>query len=170
MRYRVLDGVPETASPATLADSSRPAFEESRSQVTPAPLVSCLARIEPDSVALLSAALVVTDFPTPTVIDRINVTELGLLAPSILVVDVDRLDVDPLEMLRMVRFVLPACLIVVYTDVLTHEWAVSCHLAGTNCLLSKTSDDVAIVYGLQRALSTGCFTDPSFTESGVPAA
>ncbi len=136
----------------------------------PTPLVSCLARIERGTVASLSAAVVASRFPAPIVIDRVNVTQLGLLAPNILVVDIDSLDIDPVEMLRMVRFVLPACLIAVYTAKLTHEWAAACHMAGANCLLSKTSDDVAVANGLQRALFSGCFTDPSFTEHGVHAA
>jgi DNA-binding NarL/FixJ family response regulator len=123
---------------------------------------SCLARIEPAAVELLTASLAAAAQPLPIVLTRLAVTELGLLAPNVLVVDVDGLDVDPLEMLRMLRFVLPTCLIAVYTNVLEETWALACHMAGANCLLSKASDATQVALGLRGALRRGCFTDPSF--------
>lgn len=124
--------------------------------------VSCLARVEPAAVELLAASLTAVSHPLPVVFTHIRVTELGLLAPHTLVTDVDGLDVDPLEMLRMLRFVIPACMIAVYTNVLEEPWALACHMAGANCLLSKASDLTAITIGLRGALRSGCFTDPDF--------
>jgi DNA-binding NarL/FixJ family response regulator len=123
---------------------------------------SCLARIDTGAAELLTAALAAVAHPQPAVVARLSVTELGLLAPSVLVVDVDGLDVDPLEMLRMLRFVLPACMIAVYTNVLEEPWALACHMAGANCLLSKASDAEQVTAGLRGSLHRGCFTDPSF--------
>jgi DNA-binding NarL/FixJ family response regulator len=123
---------------------------------------SCLARIDPGAVELLTASLAAVSHPQPAVVDRLGVTELGLLAPSVLVIDVDGLDVDPLEMLRMLRFVLPSCMIAVYTKVLEEPWALACHMAGANCLLSKASDVTQIADGIRGSLRRGCFTDPSF--------
>jgi DNA-binding NarL/FixJ family response regulator len=124
--------------------------------------VSCLARISPGAVQLLSASIERAGSSAPVIVSHLSVTELGLLAPSLLVVDVDGLDVDPLEMLRRLRFVLPACVLAVYTDVLEEPWALACHMAGASCLLSKSSDATQVAAGLRRSLISGCFTDPSF--------
>ncbi len=123
---------------------------------------SCLARIEPGAVDVLTAALLEVSRPLPVIVHTLSVTEMGLLAPGLLVVDLDGLDVDPLEMLRRLRFVLPACMIAVYTSLIDEDWAMSCHLAGANCLLSKASDEGRIGVGLRDALRGGCFTDPAF--------
>jgi len=93
------------------------------------------------------------------------VTELGLAVPDLLVLDVDDLDIDALELLRMTRFVLPLCMIAVYSGTLRQSWALACHLAGANCLLAKSSDKDQIVTGLRQAFTTGCFTDPSFASA-----
>ena len=124
--------------------------------------VSCLARIEPGAIGLLTESLAAVAQPLPVVVSRLGVTEVGLLAPSVLVVDIDDLAVDPLEMLRMLRFVLPGCIIAVYTNVLKETWALACHTAGANCLLSKASDAGQLAVGLRGSLRSGCFTDPSF--------
>jgi len=81
------------------------------------------------------------------------------------VLDVDDLDIDALELLRMTRFVLPLCMIAVYSGTLRQSWALACHLAGANCLLAKSSDKDQIVTGLRQAFTTGCFTDPSFASA-----
>jgi DNA-binding NarL/FixJ family response regulator len=99
------------------------------------------------------------------VAERINVTELGRAVPDMLVLDIDDLAVDPLELLRMIRFVLPVCIIAVYTRTLEQSWALACHLAGANCTLAKGSGSAQIAVGLRRALTSGCFTDPSFVSA-----
>ncbi len=124
--------------------------------------VSCLARIAPESVDVLTGALRAIDCIGPVVIDRLSVSAIGKLSPNVLLLDVDDLDVDPLEMLRMLRFVLPASIIGAYTNVLEDGWALACHTAGTNCVFSKASGQPAIEAGLRQALRIGCFTDPSF--------
>ena len=113
-------------------------------------------------IPLLTASLASSGFMQPVVAERIIVTELGLAAPDLLVLDIDDLDTDPLELLRMMRFVLPTCIIAVYSGTLRQSWALSCHLAGANCILSKSSDEAQIAAGLRQALTSGCFTDPSF--------
>jgi len=125
--------------------------------------VSCLARIEPSAVPLLAESLTAAGQPAPVFVRQLAVTELGLLAPGVLILDLDGLETDPLEMLRMLRFVLPACMIAVYTNVLEEPWALACHMAGANCLLSKASDAEQVTLGLRGSLQRGCYTDPSFT-------
>jgi len=94
------------------------------------------------------------------VVAQLDVRELGTLRPVVLIADVDTLDVDPLEVLRRLRFVLPTCLIAVYTADHHRSWGLACHLAGANCLLSKDSSVDEMIAGLEGALASGCYTDP----------
>ena len=113
-------------------------------------------------IPLLTAALQKAGFGPPAIAEQINVTKLGLASPQIVVLDIDDLEIDSFELLRMIRFVLPLCLIAVYGGKLQQTWAVACHLAGANCVLSKSSNEAQIVAGLRQGLASGCFTDPSF--------
>jgi DNA-binding NarL/FixJ family response regulator len=124
--------------------------------------ICCLAGIEPEYVPLLGAALKGAGEPGLTVVAPLEVAGLRKLAPSVLITDLDRLDVDPLEMLRQVRFVLPECVIVVYSAGVERSWGLACHLAGASCVLSKDSPEPLLISGLRYAIRTGCFTDPRF--------
>ena len=124
--------------------------------------VCCLADVDPDEVALIGAALKGAGEAALSIIARLDVAELGKLAPDILIVDIDRLEIDSLEVLRRLRFVLPECVIVVYTGTLQHSWSRSCHLAGANCVLSKESPESQLSVGLRSAIWGGCYTDPRF--------
>jgi DNA-binding NarL/FixJ family response regulator len=95
---------------------------------------------------------------------RLDVAELGKLSPDVLVCDIDGAEVDRLELLRRIRFVLPACTIAVYTSHVTRAWGLACHLAGVNCMLSKDSNEHSICRGLRSAIRNGCYTDPRFAE------
>ncbi len=117
------------------------------------------------SIPLLTAALAACGYVNPVITDRINVTELGRAAPDLLVLDIDAVDVDPLELLRRTRFVLPECLIAIYSAMRSRNWARSCHLAGANCILYKQVDEAHLVAGLNHTLSSGCYTDPIFIEN-----
>jgi DNA-binding NarL/FixJ family response regulator len=123
---------------------------------------SCLAGIKPSFVPFLTVSLAAFGFTNPVVVERIKVTELGLANPNILVLDLDDSETDPLELLRMIRFVLPGCTIAVYSGRLEQSWALACHLAGANCVLANSSKEDKIALGLREALTSGSFTDPSF--------
>ncbi|GAC1403924.1 MAG: hypothetical protein NVSMB64_06400 [Candidatus Velthaea sp.] len=118
-----------------------------------------MADIEPDKVEMFTAVLKAAGAPALPVVARLDVAELGKLGPGLLVCDIDRLEVDPLEMLRQLRFVLQPCIIVVYTE---HSWGLACHVAGANGVLSKDSSEVELASGVRGALVNGCFTDPRF--------
>jgi DNA-binding NarL/FixJ family response regulator len=126
-------------------------------------VISCLAGIDKGAVATLSSALRKAGAPPLGNADaRLNVTDLGQLGPTFIVCDIDGLAVDALEVLRQLRFVLPGCIIAIYTGVSTAAWALACHLAGANCLLSKLATKAELTEGIGEALKTGCFTDPRF--------
>lgn len=122
----------------------------------------CLAALDPQDIPLLGAALKSAGESPLTVVARLDVTELGKLAPDVLVVDLDKAKTDRLELLRQLRFVLPECVMIVYTADPKPGWARSCHLAGANALLSKLSDESQLANGLRLGIRGGCFTDPRF--------
>jgi DNA-binding NarL/FixJ family response regulator len=122
----------------------------------------CLAGLNATAVLMFGAALKAAGEPSPASLARLDVRELHNLAPDLLVCDIDDLAVDPLELLRQIRFVLPDCMVAVYTGVTKRSWGRACHLAGANCLLSKDSGERKISRGLHDAVRTGCYTDPRF--------
>ncbi|HEV3092584.1 MAG TPA: hypothetical protein VGX91_14165 [Candidatus Cybelea sp.] len=122
----------------------------------------CLAAVDPKDVPLLVGALKGAGESGHAVVAGLDVAALARLAPDLLVADIDGLKVDALEALRQVRFVLPECVIVIYTAAVKISWSRACHLAGANCMLSKESHESELTNGLRRALKTGCFTDPHF--------
>jgi DNA-binding NarL/FixJ family response regulator len=124
--------------------------------------VCCLAAVDPKDIPLLGAALKGAGEVDLTVVANVDVAVLGKLAPDVLVADIDRQEVDALELLRQLRFVLPECVIVIYTGAARRAWSRDCHLAGASGVLSKQSREALLVSGLQRAIETGCFTDPRF--------
>ncbi len=122
----------------------------------------CCLAVDSKDIPLLGASLKAAGQPGLAIVAHLDVAALGKLSPDVLVADVDRQKVDPLEMLRQLRFVLPECVIVVYTGTVTRAWGRACHLAGASCVLSKESGKALLVSGLQCAIETGCFTDPRF--------
>lgn len=123
---------------------------------------SCLAALDPRDVSLVGSALIGAGESPITRVARLNVAELRILAPDVLVADIDRIETDSLELLRQLRFVLPDCVMIVYTADSHSTWARACHLAGANGLLSKASDESQLTAGILRAIRSGCFTDPRF--------
>jgi len=124
--------------------------------------VCCLAAVDPEDTQLLGRALEGAGESGNAIVAAFDVAALGRLAPDVLVADIDRLEVDPLEALRQLRFVLPECVIVIYTAGIGNPWGRACHLAGASCVLSKESSESQLTAGLRRAFQTGCYTDPRF--------
>jgi hypothetical protein len=67
----------------------------------------CLAGIEGDKVAILSAALRSAGAPLLSSVESLSVTRLGQLRPDLCICDLDGAEGDPLETLRQIRFVRP---------------------------------------------------------------
>jgi DNA-binding NarL/FixJ family response regulator len=122
----------------------------------------CLAGIDEDKVAMLSAVLRDAGTRSPVLVMGLNVTELSKAALALVLCDIDGLTIDSLETLRRLRFRLPDCVIAVYTKDTKRAWGLACHLAGANCLLSKDATEAELCDGLRDALQSGCFTDPRF--------
>jgi DNA-binding NarL/FixJ family response regulator len=122
--------------------------------------VCCLAAVDPNDVQLLGRALKGAGESGYALVALLDVAALGRLAPGVLLADIDHLEVDPLEALRQLRFVLPDCIIVVYTARVGSSWGRACHLAGVTCVLSKKSSELQLTAGLRLAFRNGCFTDP----------
>jgi DNA-binding NarL/FixJ family response regulator len=125
--------------------------------------VCCLAGIERKDIPMFGLVLRAAGVPGTALVGNLDVGELGTLKPALLVCDVDGSDVDGLELLRQLRFVLPDCLLAVYTGVVTRTWGVACHLAGVNCMLTKNSRVTRLAAGIRGALRSGCYTDPEFS-------
>jgi DNA-binding NarL/FixJ family response regulator len=142
--------------------TGEPIFVES---VTRMARICCLAAIDPDHIPALSAALKDAGGSSLSIVARLDVAELSRLAPDLLVADVDRLEVEPLEVLRQLRFVLPQCVLIAYTATTTQSWARECHLAGAAGVLSKDSDTAQLANGLRHAVRSGCWTDPRFART-----
>ena len=119
---------------------------------------------------MLGAALEGAGEPATTIVTHLEVPALKRIAPDVLVADLDRCDSDPLEKLRQLRFVLPNCVIVVYTANMQPSWGRDCHLAGASCLLSKESHQLQLQSGLRQAMKSGCFTDVHFSVNGLKGA
>ena len=124
--------------------------------------ISCFAGLELDEATLFSAVIKEAGLPEPPVSSNVNVVELGKLKPRLLICNLDAVTVDPLELLRQVRFVLSQCIIMVYTGVIEPQWGVACHLAGASGLLAKGSLRKELAAGVRVAMRFGCYTDPRF--------
>jgi DNA-binding NarL/FixJ family response regulator len=122
----------------------------------------CLAGIDQAMVPMFSAVFEQAGEQRLAILAQLDVSELGKIAPGVLICDVDDYESDSLELLRQIRFVLPSCVIAVFTGVLTSAWGRACHLAGANCLLAKASTERQLSQGLLDALRSGCYTDPRF--------
>jgi DNA-binding NarL/FixJ family response regulator len=126
------------------------------------PRICALAGIDGNALPILAAALKGAGEKRKPVETTLDVRALSRVGPALLIGDLDGKEGDPFELLRQIRFVLPACLIAVYTSDLHRSWGAACHLAGANCLLSKSSTTAELAAGLEDAIASGCYTDPGF--------
>jgi CheY-like chemotaxis protein len=159
--------VPSTIScescPAMRVFGSAPPPDES---VSPMARTSCLAGIHRSNVAVILAALAVAEPLMRADFAVLGVTELRALEPALLFCDIDDLAVDGLELLRQIRFVLPVCIIAVYSKNVHRTWALACHLAGANGMFSKKSSIEELIAGVRETFKSGCFTDERFSADG----
>lgn len=125
----------------------------------------CLAGVDDAASLMLRSVLRGAGVASFATLAQLDIAELGRLAPDLLICDIDGIDLDPLELVRQLRFVLPDTIVAVYTEMLDATWGRACHVAGANCLLLKASDQRLLTHGLIVALESGCYTDPRFATS-----
>jgi len=123
---------------------------------------ACLAGIDREHTPTVLTALTKAAPHMRAEIARLDVAELRALVPALLICDIDAAPTDPLEMLRQVRFVVPTCVISVYTETAELPWALACHLAGASGIFLQRSTVNELVAALRATLRGGCFTDPRF--------
>ncbi len=121
---------------------------------------TALADIDPEKVPLFRLVVKRAKAPPLIVTARVDVVALRKVSPDLLICDLDSLETDQMEMLRQLRFVLPSCIIVIYTQNTKRSFGPSAHTAGANGVLSKDSTETELAAGLKLAMSEGCFTDP----------
>ena len=126
------------------------------------PHVCALAGIDDSALTELEAVLRASGQRRKAVTCELDVRALDRIRPNVLIGDLDHVDADPLELLRQIRFVLPACMIAIYSDQTRKTWSLACHTAGANAMLAKTSTEAELTNGLTEALASGCYTDPRF--------
>jgi DNA-binding NarL/FixJ family response regulator len=112
---------------------------------------------------VFSDVLMKAGYDRPNRSENLGVAKLATYGPSVLMIDFDHFRFDKLESIRQLRFVLPDSAITVVSSNLKRSWARQCHMAGANGVLSSQRDEQGLLAGLQRAVSTGCYTDPGFT-------
>jgi DNA-binding NarL/FixJ family response regulator len=101
-------------------------------------------------------------FSVVSSLERLALDEIGRNEPSVIFVDVDFIDVEPIVALRQLRNVVPNATICAYTGRTGAGWAATCSRAGANCVVSKSAVSTEIVSGIKHALRTGAFVDPRF--------
>jgi len=126
------------------------------------PRICCFAGIDEAVEPVFTAVLEAAGETNHPLVAPLDVRSLGKLRPDLLIADVDHLTVDPLELVRQIRFVLPSCAIAVYTGDGRRAWSLACHMAGANGLLSKSSSEAELAIGIRDVLTSGCYTDPRF--------
>jgi len=120
---------------------------------------------DPKVAKQLGKVLVEAGYDRPQQSQDVSIASIRTYAPRIVMMDFDHLRSDKLESLRQLRFVLPNCAIAVVSSDLQHGWAKQCHLAGASAVLAGGSSIRRMVAGVRSADSTGCFTDPDFSEA-----
>ncbi len=120
--------------------------------------------IEPQRLfaPFLTQLLSEAGFSVVASLESVSLDEIGRHEPTVVFIDVDFLDVDPIAAIRQLRSVVPDSTICVYTGNVDEGWAAACSRAGGNCLISKSAAPAEIVSGIQRALRVGVYVDRRF--------
>jgi len=115
-------------------------------------------------VPALSEALVDAGLEIVRVSRHIDLKGLLNLQPRVLFLDLDFIEDEPLETIRLLRTLLPEAYICVYTSDRSDGWSKECHFSGANAVFSKSAQRHELVTGIRSTLATGIYTDRRFTE------
>jgi DNA-binding NarL/FixJ family response regulator len=128
-----------------------------------------LGIIEPQRLfaPFLTQVLSEAGFSVIISLETLSLDELGRNEPTVVFIDIDFIDVDPINALRQTRQVVPNATICAYTGNTEEGWSAACIRAGANCVVSKSAVPSEIVAGIQRALRLGSYVDPRFEREKV---
>ena len=120
--------------------------------------------IEPQRLfaPFLNQVLSEAGFSVVMSLESLSLDELGRNEPTVVFIDIDFIEVDPINALRQIRQIVPNATICAYTGRADEGWAASCIRAGANCVISKSAAPPEIVAGIQRALRVGSYVDRRF--------
>jgi DNA-binding NarL/FixJ family response regulator len=123
-----------------------------------------LGIIEPQRLfaPFLTQVLSEAGFSVVLSLETLSLDELGRNEPMVIFIDIDFIEVDPINALRQVRSVVPNATICAYNGRTDEGWAAACSRAGANCVISKSASPPEIVAGIQRALRVGAYVDRRF--------
>lgn len=132
-----------------------------------------LGIIEPQRLfaPFLTQVLSEAGFTVVMSLESMSLDELGRNEPTVIFIDIDFIEVDPISALRQIRDIVPNSTICAYTGRMDEGWAATCSRAGANCVIGKSATPAEIVWGIQRAMRVGAYVDRRFdgTEgSGEP--
>lgn len=129
-----------------------------------------LGIIEPQRLfaPFLNQVLSEAGFSVVISLATLSLDELGRNEPTVVFIDIDFIEVDPINALRQIRQVVPNATICAYTGRADEGWAASCMRAGANCVISKSAAPSEIVAGIQRALRVGSYVDRRFDGEDEP--
>jgi DNA-binding NarL/FixJ family response regulator len=125
-----------------------------------------LGIIEPQRLfaPFLTQVLSEAGFSVVISLETLSLDELGRNEPTVVFIDIDFIDVDPINALRQTRQVVPNSTICAYTGRADAGWAAACIRAGANCVMSKSAVPSEIVAGILRAIRVGSYVDPRFEQ------
>lgn len=120
--------------------------------------------IEPQSLfaPFLNQVLSEAGFTVVTSQGTLALDQLSRNEPSVIFVDIDFIEIDPVSALRQIRSVVPSATICAYTGGTEAGWAETCSRAGANCVISKSATPDEIVAGILRAVKVGAYVDERF--------
>ncbi|MGZ3497425.1 MAG: hypothetical protein ACXWNK_01595 [Vulcanimicrobiaceae bacterium] len=82
--------------------------------------------------------------------------------PEIVFVDADFVEQETVNLIVLLRMLLPKTLVAVYTGTHNARRAQACHASGANAVFSKSAGREEFVAGLRQMLETGEYTDRRF--------
>jgi DNA-binding NarL/FixJ family response regulator len=125
--------------------------------------------IEPQRLfaPFLTQILSEAGFSVVATLETMSLDEIGRHEPTVVFIDIDFIDVDPIAALRRLRALVPNATLCAYTGNPETGWAATCSRAGANCVISKSATPTEIIEGICCALRVGAFVDSRFEEQAI---
>ncbi|HEY8297502.1 MAG TPA: hypothetical protein VIG32_05720 [Candidatus Baltobacteraceae bacterium] len=100
-------------------------------------------------------------------IATLDYAEIVRVQPQCVFFDIDFSDGEPLELIRVIRMLLPIARIAVYTSTQTPAaWQRACRYAGGNAVFSKSAEERELIEGVRALVQSGDYMDWRIVQSG----